>query len=218
MDRNKRFFHKWAWLILISYCIIGLISPTIGIIALACMLAPVLIAFVRGRMWCGNFCPRGSFYDNLLAKISWKKEIPQVFKSLWLKILFLILVMGAFVIQLVFAWGSIPAVGMIFVRMILITTAIAVILGVVFNQRAWCLICPMGTMAHLVTKHAAVNSQIKYVTFDKEKCTDCKACSKVCPVEIDVLSHKKKGKVTNADCLKCNLCVDKCPKKSIKIA
>jgi polyferredoxin len=195
-----------------------MIFPPLGVAALVCMLAPVVIAFGRGRMWCGNFCPRGSFYDNLLAKISWKKEIPQVFKSLWLKTSLLILIMAAFAIQMVFAWGSIAAVGMVFVRMILITTAIAVILGVVFTQRAWCLICPMGTMAYLVTKHAAFDSKIKYVTFNKEKCTDCKTCSKACPIEIDVLSHKKKGKVTNADCLKCNICVDKCPKKSIRIA
>jgi Polyferredoxin len=218
MNKTKRVFHNWAWLIFIFYCIVGLIYPSIGIIALVCMLAPVVIAFVRGRMWCGNFCPRGSFYDNILSRISWKKEIPQVFKSLWLKTLFLIVLMGAFAIQLIYAWGSIPAVGMVFVRMILITTGIAVILGVVFNQRAWCLICPMGTMAHFVTKYAAVDSKIKYVTFDKEKCTDCKTCSKVCPIEIDVLSHKEQGKVTNADCLKCNVCVSKCPKKSINIA
>ncbi|HWQ72458.1 MAG TPA: 4Fe-4S binding protein [Desulfitobacteriaceae bacterium] len=218
MDKKKRFFHNWAWLIFIFFCIIGLINPSIGLVALICMLAPVLIAFARGRMWCGNFCPRGSFYDNLLAKISWKKKIPRVFRSLWLKILFLILLMGAFAIQLIFAWGNIPAVGMVFVRMILITTAIAIVLGVVFRQRAWCLICPMGTMAHLVTKHAALNSQIKYATFNKEKCVDCKSCSRACPLEIDVLSHKNEGKVTNADCLKCNVCVNKCPKKSIKIA
>jgi polyferredoxin len=218
MDKFMRFFHKWAWLILISYCIIGLISPALGIAAIICMLAPVLIAFARGRMWCGNFCPRGSFCDNLLVKISWKKEIPQVFRSLWLRILFLILLMGAFAIQLIFAWGSIAAVGMVFVRMILITTGIAVILGIIFSQRVWCLICPMGTMAHLVTKHAAADSQIKHVTFNKERCIDCKSCSKVCPIEIDVFSHKKQGKVTNADCLKCNVCVNKCPKKSIEIA
>lgn len=31
-----------------------------------CMLAPVLLAPFKGRYWCGNFCPRGSFYDNVI--------------------------------------------------------------------------------------------------------------------------------------------------------
>ncbi|MHB8127037.1 MAG: 4Fe-4S binding protein [Desulfitobacteriaceae bacterium] len=215
MDRIKRFFHKWAWVFLVIYCIVGLIYPSIGIIALVCMLAPVVIAFARGRMWCGNFCPRGSFNDNLLSKISWKKQIPQVFKSIWFKVLFLIILMGAFAIQLIFAWGSLITVGMVFIRMIIITTGIAIVLGVIFSQRAWCVICPMGTMAHFVTKYVAAVSRIKYVRFKKEKCVDCNLCSKVCPIEIDVLSHKKHGKVTHAACLKCNACVSKCPNKSL---
>lgn len=218
MDGIKRFVHKWAWLLLIAYCVFGLVYPYIGVVALVCMLAPVVIAFVRGRMWCGNFCPRGSFNDNLLSKISRKRKIPRVMKSIWFKGLFLILIMGAFSIQLIYAWGSLWSVGKVFVRMILITTGLTIILGIIFSQRAWCVICPMGTMAYFVTKLVAAGSRIKYVTFIKEKCIDCKFCSKACPIEIDVLSYKKHGKVINADCLKCNACVSKCPKRSLFVS
>jgi polyferredoxin len=34
--------------------------------------------------------------------------------------------------------------GFIFVRMCLITTLIAIFLGISFRERAWCVICPMG--------------------------------------------------------------------------
>lgn len=218
MDRIKRFVHKWAWLLLITYCIVGLIYPYIGIAALVCMLAPIAIAFTRGRMWCGNFCPRGSFNDNILSLISPKRKIPQIMKSIWFKTLFLILLMGAFATQLIFAWGNLLEIGRVFVRMILITTGITIALGVIFSQRAWCAICPMGTMAHFVSKLAAKGGKIKYVTFSKDKCVSCKLCSKSCPIGIDVLGHKTDGKVINADCLKCNVCVQKCPKKSLYVA
>jgi Pyruvate/2-oxoacid:ferredoxin oxidoreductase delta subunit len=75
----------------------------------------------------------------------------------------------------------------------------------------------MGTAAHFITKLAAAGSRNKRVTFTAEKCVACKLCSKACPVEIDVFSYKEHGKVMHADCLKCNMCVNKCPKKSIKI-
>lgn len=218
MAKIKKLLHKWVWLLLVAFCIIGLVYPAIGIIALACMFAPVIVAAGRGRMWCGNFCPRGSLNDNLLSKISWKKEIPPIFKMRWFRISFLSFLMGAFILQLFFVWGSWTAAGLVFIRMVLLTTALAVVLGIIFSPRTWCVICPMGTMAHFVTRQTTGSSGIKYITFEQEKCVDCKSCSKACPLEIDVLSHKKQGKVTNADCLKCEACIAHCPKKSLYIA
>jgi polyferredoxin len=215
MTEFKRFVHKWAWILLVAFCIIGLIYPVIGIVALICMLSPSIFAFARGRMWCGNFCPRGSFNDNILSKISLKGKIPRFMKSTWFKTLFLILLMGAFAVQLTFAWGDLTEIGKVFVRMILITTVITIILGITYNHRTWCVICPMGSMAHFVTKMMAKRSKIKNVTFIKEKCVNCNLCTKSCPMGLDVLSYKEPGQVTNADCLKCNVCINKCPKKSI---
>ncbi len=182
------------------------------------MLAPVLVSFFKGRMWCGNFCPRGSFNDILLARISKKLHIPGFMKQRWFKLLVLILLMGGFAVQLYAAWGSAAAVGSVFVRMIIITTVIAMLLGTVFNQRTWCTICPMGTMAHYVARIRPLNKRIRHVSFDREKCVNCRVCTKNCPIGIDVLKYKETGKVTNADCLKCRVCIEKCPKDSLYIA
>lgn len=218
MTEFKRFVHKWAWLMLIAFCTIGLIYPVIGIAALVCMLAPSIVAFFRGRMWCGNFCPRGSFNDNILAKLSHKKEIPKFMKSNWFRNLFLIILMSAFTVQLTLAWGDATKIGGVFVRMILVTTVITIILGIIFKQRTWCVFCPMGTMAYYVTKAKAglkASSKTKYVTFERDKCINCRICTKACPIGIDVLSYKDKGRITDPNCLKCNACVEKCPKKAL---
>lgn len=218
MEKISKVIHKWVWILLIMFCVIGIFYPIIGLAALICMLAPSVVAIFKGRMWCGNFCPRGSFNDIILSKISKKRNVPKFLKSRWFKLTFLALVMGAFTLQIIFVWGSVVAISFVFVRMIIITTIITIILGITYNQRTWCMICPMGTMAHYVAKLELVKSKLRHVVFDKDKCIDCRICSKSCPIGVDVLSHKNAGKVIDADCLKCSVCVDKCPKKSLYIA
>ncbi len=216
MNTIKSFVHKWAWLMLIFFCIAGLVYPQAGIAAVICMLAPVAVSFFRGRMWCGSFCPRGSMNDILISKISRNKKVPQLMKNMWFRIFFLVVLMGAFAVQLSFAWGNMVQIGQVFVRMILITTGLAIILGVIYSHRAWCVFCPMGTMASLITK-AGNGSKGKNVTFDTQRCVSCKLCSKSCPMDIDVLKFKSHGEVTHPDCLKCGECAIKCPKEALKI-
>ncbi len=217
MKQLKAFIHQWIWILLLAFCVIGLIYPEVGVMALICMLAPSVVATVKGRMWCGNFCPRGSFNDILLSKISRKRSIPKILKSKRFRNLFLVLLMSAFAIQLFLAWGSLAAIGTVFVRMIIITTLITILLGVLYSQRTWCVICPMGTMASWVTVffESKKSTGNKKVLFNVEKCVSCKLCSKACPVGIDVLSYKDTGSVDNPDCIKCNRCVYNCPKKSL---
>ncbi len=218
MSKIKEFVHSWLWIVLLAFCIIGLIYPVIGIIAVICMLAPSVVAIWRGRLWCGNFCPRGSFNDMILSKLSRNKTLPRILKSKWFRITFLVLLMSAFAIQLALTNGSLQAIGSVFVRMIIITTLVTMVLGISYNSRAWCIICPMGTMASGVTSfrnRSTKNKAQKNVGFIQEKCVSCRLCSKVCPMGIDVLNYKNDGEVDNPDCIKCNKCVIKCPKDAL---
>lgn len=217
MVNFKKFIHNWSWIILLVFCIAGLFVPAVGVAAIICMLAPVAVAFFRGRLWCGNFCPRGSMNDIILSKISRKLRIPGLLKKQWFRFMILILLMGAFAVQLTLAWGSIDAIGMVFVRMILITTVLAIILGTVYHHRTWCTICPMGTLASYAAGVKSISKRTKHVTFNAAACINCRICSKSCPMGIDVLKYKVQGSVVHPDCLKCEVCVDKCPKKALCI-
>ena len=215
----REFVHRWIWVVLLAFCIVGLIYPVIGLLAIICMMAPSVVAIWRGRMWCGRLCPRGSFNDIVLTKMSRNKAIPKLVKSKWFRNLFLVVLMSAFAIQLVLAWGNLAAIGGVFVRMIIITTLITVILGITYSHRAWCMMCPMGTMASWVTgirDKTKKTSNNNKVTFIKDKCVSCNLCSKECPMGINVLSSKNAGAVDHPDCIKCNRCVYKCPKKSLE--
>ena len=219
MGNVKTFIHKWVWFILLIFCGVGIVYPIIGLAAIVCMLGPSVYALIRnGRGWCGTYCPRGSFNDMVVPHISFKNRIPLFLVSPWFRLAFLALLMTAFGVQLTFAWGNIYQIGMVFVRMILITTVLTLILGIVFQPRTWCTFCPMGTMAHYITKWKTPARGGEYVTFDNASCTNCSTCNRTCPMNINVLSYKDQGKVTEPDCIKCGMCVSQCPKKTIVLS
>jgi polyferredoxin len=163
----------------------------------------------KGRYWCGNYCPRGSFYDQILAKFSPKKRIPTVFRSKILRVGMVILIMTVFSYQMVHAWGNLDAMGTVFIRLIFVTTLIGIALGVLFHHRSWCAFCPMGTMSSWV---AAKTNVLKIAS----SCVGCKLCTKACPFNLTPYTAKGLASgFTHPDCLKCGQCISVCPKKAI---
>jgi len=73
-------------------------------------------------------------------------------------------------------------------------------------SRAFCrTFCPLGAIYGLVSRFAMTR-----VVIDNEICTDCGACDKVCPVELDV-----RREVGSAECIACGECIKVCPVTAI---
>lgn len=198
------------WILLV-FLGVGLVYPVIGSIAIICMLAPVAVSFYKGRFWCGNVCPRGSFYDSVLARISPQKAIPSFFKSKGWRLFMIAFIMTVFSVQTYYAWGDWTEIGMIFIRLILVTTVVGIVLGLIYHHRTWCSFCPMGTMASGV---AAIKKPMPLKVADT--CVNCKACTKVCPLQLT--PYVAKGSTegfSHPDCLKCGKCVTACPKRAL---
>ncbi|WP_298975694.1 4Fe-4S binding protein [uncultured Thermosynechococcus sp.] len=53
------------------------------------------------------------------------------------------------------------AVGGLFVNLCVVTSIVAILLGVIFNQRAWCAICPMGTLQESLGKLGSGRTKAK---------------------------------------------------------
>lgn len=193
--------------ILIVFLALGWFYPAIGVAALVCMLAPVALAPFRGRYWCGNFCPRGSFYDRIVAKFSPQRPVPAIFRSKAFRIMMVITIMTVFSFQTYYAWGDAAAVGMVFLRLILITTIVGIVLGLIYHHRTWCAFCPMGTMANWF-------SGPKMPLNIEHNCVSCGLCAKACPMGL--VPHSAKGAAfSHGDCLKCGQCIPVCPKAAI---
>ena len=62
--------------LVIIVSIAGLWYPLLGYFMLLVFGAIFLIAPFRGRWFCGNLCPRGSFMDFWVGKVSEKRKIP----------------------------------------------------------------------------------------------------------------------------------------------
>lgn len=53
---------------------------------------------------------------------------------------------------------------------------------------------------------------------DKDRCKNCKTCTKNCPMSLDVNHMVQKGTMKNTECILCGTCVDGCPQSVIKYA
>ena len=182
----------------------GIFYPKLGYFLLLVFAGLMIIAPFRGRWFCGNLCPRGSFADFWLAPVSRKVKIPPAFRSMWIRAPIFVALMGFMVFRILQTQGIVDKVGMVFVTMCILTTSVSILFGVAIAPRAWCSFCPMGTLQRAV---GGCKYQLKV---NRELCIDCGKCQKVCPMQLPVNEILEKP-----DCIKCARCVEACPKKAL---
>lgn len=207
--RKRARLQAYTWFGLPLVVIAGWFYPILGYFLLVCMLGAIAVALYKGRAWCDWMCPRGSFYDLFLEKISLKKEIPSFFKKKGVRIFMIFFLIGILGYQIYLAWGDIDGMGLAMVKLLTITTLVGIILGIIYHYRIWCHICPMGTIANYL-------SEGKKPLSINDTCIDCKVCSKVCPMQLKPYIYKDQGVMKDNDCIKCSTCTVACPKKALQ--
>lgn len=130
----------------------GLFYPEIGLFVFVCMIGSVLLSLHKGRYWCYRFCPRGAFLDEFVARVSFNKNIPAFLKSRFTKAFMLIFFVVMMSANAILSGGDLERFGKGVVMLLWVTTLIAIILGILFRARTWCVICPMGTVSGVVGK------------------------------------------------------------------
>lgn len=213
MKSPLKLWKKYSYIILITFMILGFFDFRIGLIAILCMVGPIIISLFKGRFWCGNICPRGSFYDNVVSKFSSKRKVPGFLKSSLFRAAVTITMLTMFTLGMIKNWGDLYAMGFIFYRLIVVTTLIGIALAMFYNHRTWCNFCPMGSIAALISffKNKKNSSSLLQVN---SSCVSCKLCEKNCPMGIAPYDYKGHA-LSNKDCIQCSKCVYVCPKQSI---
>lgn len=210
----KKIYKKYGYIILLLYVAAAWFYRPLGVIAIICMLAPIIFALLgKGRYWCGNFCPRGNFYENVVSKLSTRHKIPKFLRSTWFRALMVLFILGNFSIGIYKNWGNPAGIGMVFYRIIIVTTIVGFILGIGFMPRTWCAFCPMGSLSAFVAKLRGRKTNIAVA----DSCAGCGLCSKKCPMELSPMDAKG-STVASADCILCENCVYACPKSAVHIA
>jgi ferredoxin-type protein NapH len=114
----------------------GIFYPKLGYFLLLVFATLMIIAPFRGRWFCGNLCPRGSFVDFWLAPISRKVEISPILKSMKIRVPIFILLMGFMIFRIIGTNGIVDKIGMVLVTICILTTAIAILFGVLIAPSA----------------------------------------------------------------------------------
>jgi len=82
------------------------------------------------------------------------------------------------------------------------------------DNRAFCkYLCPIAVFLRIGGKYSMLK-----IEGDPEKCTQCKACTLVCPMDIDVAQYVEDNmRVTSSECILCNKCVNACTSDSLQM-
>lgn len=207
-----KLWKKYSFIILIVFIVGGIFNIKIAMAAIVCMLGPLILALLgKGRFWCGNICPRGSFYDNIVKKVSNKRRVPRLLKLKLFRLLVIVFMFYMFGINIYMNWGNIEGVAMVFYKMIIVTTLVGLILSIFYNHRSWCNFCPMGSIAAFISYFKKDRKTLKV----NSNCISCKLCQSKCPMGI--VPYDYKGHILkHVDCIQCGECIKYCPKNSIK--
>lgn len=205
---TKPVYRWFLGLFMLSVIAIGWKYPLLGFAVPVAMLTGILGGFFRGRYVCGNFCPRGSFYDTIFSYFGGSRPVPGFFLSPLFRWVVMAVLMGFMTWRIAQNPGEWRHWGTVFWSMCLITTAVGIPLGMRYRSRSWCSFCPVGTMA------AAIGGA-KYRLEIAHDCRQCGICEKQCPMGLSIAEHRDSGALPHRDCIKCSSCVDACPRGAL---
>ena len=194
----------------------------------------MIVGAVFGRFVCGWLCPFGLVQD-LLYKIPFVKKLKKLPGDRWLKWLKYVVLAGFVVLLPLFVvdivgqgqpwfckWicpsgtlmGGVPLVlvneGLQAVVGWLYAWKVAILIGLLLLSvvvcRPFCrYLCPLGAIYGWFNPIAFYRYRV-----EKESCTQCGACQKVCTLDIPVYQ-----KPNSVDCIRCGACKKACPHGAI---
>ncbi len=232
-ERTFSWVRRYGWTITLLIGIGGQFLPHLGLLVPLIMVAMIAMSLAKGKYWCGNFCPHGSFFDELVLKISRHDKIPGIFKSkitITLALLFFLFNISRNFLTILQTEAAAPfhlRLGFLFSNTYLMVLIVGGLIGVVVNPRSWCQFCPMGTMQtgfYKLGKALNLTSSVdEKVTIEHpERCLSCGQCARVCPMELKPYQEFQEQDVHNQleqdRCIRCKTCVENCPAEVLQMA
>lgn len=83
------------------------------------------------------------------------------------------------------------------------------------DNRAFCkYLCPVTIFLKATSRFALLK-----VEADAERCNDCEACVKMCPMDIQLLDYIRRGqRVLSTECMLCQTCITVCARDALRVS
>ncbi|AEJ19086.1 4Fe-4S binding protein [Gracilinema caldarium] len=124
----------------------GYFYPPVGLLVIGLIVLAVVLNFRSTRYFCGRICPNGASLQAVLPKVSRKHRLPKTLYAPELRralCAFMLFCMVNLLVRFGHSWAQ---VGRIFWAIYVISLGISYTMGIFFKPRAWCAICPVGTL------------------------------------------------------------------------
>jgi len=147
----------------LAVAIAGYFYPLVGFAVPFVMLVAIVMTLVRPKSFCAYACPRGKALGLALKPFSRGKPIPAGLITPGIKRALCGFMMFC-MIGSVARYSRMPvALGTFFWAVCAISLAAGVTVGLMYRPRAWCAMCPMGTLQETIG--AALPKRHSYIQY-----------------------------------------------------
>jgi len=194
----------------------GLMSGVIQAAVVHYLIAKVFGPMLFGRIWCGWACWTVMILD-LLPFNRPAGRVPGRWG--WIRYLNFGISLGLVAIAW-FGFGVQGAIGRTAIAWFIIGNLVyyAVGIGLAYatkDNRAFCkYVCPVSVPLKITSRLALLK-----IGGEAEKCNDCQACVKMCPMDIRIPEYIRDGqRVLSTECSLCQTCITVCAKDALKLS
>ncbi|MBL8966361.1 MAG: 4Fe-4S binding protein [Spirochaetaceae bacterium] len=151
--QSKRFATNVAALLFVATISIGgFFFRELGLALAGLMAAALALTLVghKPRVFCSRLCPRGRALGFSLKPLSRMRPLPRSLRSPRLRRLLCGAMMFCVAGNLFRGPLAAKPAGMLFWLLCLVSLSAGVVLGILYKPRAWCVLCPLGTLQDTV--------------------------------------------------------------------
>jgi ferredoxin-type protein NapH len=227
------------WLLVISFVLLPvtlmIISPIVIMMGAAqgiatgsmlLFIANFVLSLFVARLWCGWLCPMGAWQEicspifKHTVQDGWRNYVKYGVTMLWLAVLAYLFISAGGIRAVDPFFGMENGLSITSIETLLVVVVIFTLLFIIaflMGRRGFChVFCPIAGLMVLGRKiRNLAGWPALQLGADSTRCTDCKKCSKECPMGLDVNGMVRKGEMENADCILCASCADICPQGAI---